>query len=156
HGKAHLASDQYALGITTYEWLCGNPPFRGNTYVEVALQHELMAPPALHDKMALERPEIEQVVGKALAKKPELRFATIQPFANARQEASRSTSPSLSPHASTHLLPRATADQDHAPATLIAPTIPPRFTSDQDHAPAALIAPATTPQSIPILSSEPS
>src|SRR5205807_8880877 len=37
-GKARPASDQYALGILVYEWLCGVRPFSG-TATEIAMQH---------------------------------------------------------------------------------------------------------------------
>src|SRR5258708_1970037 len=42
-GNPCEASDQYALGVIVYEWLCGIPPFQGS-HREVALQH-LMATP---------------------------------------------------------------------------------------------------------------
>ena len=31
-GNPCAASDQYALGILVYEWLCGEPPFRGSLF----------------------------------------------------------------------------------------------------------------------------
>ncbi len=40
-GKAEKASDQYALAIMAYEWLCGYPPFTGG----YCLQHLLSAYP---------------------------------------------------------------------------------------------------------------
>src|SRR5207253_7232981 len=36
-GKARPASDQYALAVVVYEWLCGDLPFHG-TGTEVALK----------------------------------------------------------------------------------------------------------------------
>src|SRR6266516_2320419 len=40
------ASDQYALGVMVYEWLCGEPPFHG-TLFEIFSQHLHQAPPGL-------------------------------------------------------------------------------------------------------------
>ncbi|HEY6408986.1 MAG TPA: serine/threonine-protein kinase [Ktedonobacteraceae bacterium] len=37
-GKPRPASDQYALGLVVYEWLCGKRPFRGSP-IEIAMQH---------------------------------------------------------------------------------------------------------------------
>ncbi len=42
-GKPQPASDQYALGVVVYEWLCGTSPFHG-TLIEVAMQHLTMPP----------------------------------------------------------------------------------------------------------------
>ncbi|HLZ63647.1 MAG TPA: protein kinase [Ktedonosporobacter sp.] len=84
-GKPRPASDQYALGIMVYEWLCGAPPFSG-TYTEVALQHECTAPLPLHEQITI-APEIEEVVLTALAKDPQQRFVNIQAFADALQQA---------------------------------------------------------------------
>src|SRR5579863_5219996 len=38
-GKPRPASDQYALAITVYHWLCGVHPFVGNTTIDIAMQH---------------------------------------------------------------------------------------------------------------------
>src|SRR5437763_5701959 len=49
-GKARPASDQYALAVVVYEWLCGELPFHG-TGTEIAMQHSLNAPPPLREKV---------------------------------------------------------------------------------------------------------
>jgi serine/threonine protein kinase len=85
-GKPVTASDQYALGIVVYEWLTGERPFRG-TFTEVASQHILVAPPPLRQKEPAISPEIEQVVMVALAKEPRRRFANVEAFANAFEQA---------------------------------------------------------------------
>jgi len=41
-GKPRPASDQYALGVVVYEWICGERPFQGS-FVEIHGQH-LSAP----------------------------------------------------------------------------------------------------------------
>jgi len=91
-GKPCPASDQYALGIMAYEWLCGVRPFSG-TATEVAMQHLIEPPPSLHVKVPTIAPEVEQVVLKALAKKPEERFSSVKAFANALEQASQPEQP---------------------------------------------------------------
>src|SRR6266446_10118792 len=43
-GKPRPASDQYALGVVVYEWLCGDCPFYG-TFAELYSQHLFVPPP---------------------------------------------------------------------------------------------------------------
>ncbi len=85
-GKPRPASDQYALGIIVYEWLCGERPF-GGTATEIAMQHFLEPPPSLREKVPAVSPDVEQVVLTALAKDPAARFASVQAFATALQAA---------------------------------------------------------------------
>jgi eukaryotic-like serine/threonine-protein kinase len=87
-GKPRPASDQYALGVVIYEWLCGVHPFKG-TFVEVASQHLFVSPPSLQGINPTITPDIEQVVMTALAKDPKQRFASIRAFANALEQASQ-------------------------------------------------------------------
>src|SRR6266568_4476371 len=78
-GKPRPASDQYALGVMVYEWVCGNRPFNG-TATEVAMQHLLEPPPSLRAQVPTILPDVEHVVMTALAKDPERRFASMQAF----------------------------------------------------------------------------
>src|SRR5579859_5469212 len=89
-GKPRVASDQYALAITVYEWLCGERPFNG-TATEIAMQHALTPPPPLHKKLPTLPPGVEEAVMKALAKDPKERFANVQAFATALEQASQVT-----------------------------------------------------------------
>ena len=94
-GKPRLASDQYALGVIAYEWLCGRRPFTGSL-LETATQHLTKPPPSLREHMPNLSPAIEKVVLRALAKESKQRFASVQDFATALQYAAQGTS---SPHA---------------------------------------------------------
>src|SRR5207248_3383985 len=83
-GHPRAASDQYALGVVVYEWLCGGRPFEGSA-TEVMVQQLTMPPPPLRDRVPTAPVEVEQVVLKALAKDPRQRFASVQDFATALQ-----------------------------------------------------------------------
>ena len=81
-GQSLPASDQYALGIVVYEWLCGTRPFTGEL-PELILQHERALPPPMREKVPSLSLDIEAVVLKALAKSPQERYKRVSEFAEA-------------------------------------------------------------------------
>jgi peptide/nickel transport system substrate-binding protein len=89
-GHPRVASDQYALGVVVYEWLCGERPFEGSV-TEIIVRHLSMPPPPLRERVPTIPPEVERVVLRALAKEPKERFASVQEFATALEDASQRT-----------------------------------------------------------------
>lgn len=85
-GRPCMASDQYALGVMVYEWLCGVRPFRG-TARSIAQQHLSARPPSLCERVPGLPPAVEQVVFRALAKNPRYRFESVLAFADTLGEA---------------------------------------------------------------------
>lgn len=92
-GKPCLASDQYALGVMVYEWLSGIPPFYEGNAIQLGYQHTHEAPPSLRGSLSTVPLAVEQVVLKALAKDPKERWPSIQEFATALAQASKTSSP---------------------------------------------------------------
>ncbi|MGW6913441.1 protein kinase domain-containing protein [Kitasatospora sp. NPDC054939] len=66
------ASDLYSIGVVCYELLTGQPPFSGETVLEVALKHIREPVPELPEVLS---PAVRAFVSTALAKKPEDRYA---------------------------------------------------------------------------------
>jgi serine/threonine protein kinase len=85
-GRPREASDQYALGIVVYEWLCGRQPFHGDM-MQVMYQQVHSAPSPLRNRVPSLSPAVEQVVLQALAKDPQHRFKSVEAFANALEDA---------------------------------------------------------------------
>jgi len=124
-GTPQFASDQYAVGVMVYEWLCGERPFQGS-FAQLITQHQQTPPPPLTAHQPELPVAVERVVLRALAKHPEERFPTITAFATALSQAARGSSPTrilrrphptspLSPY-STLLLPQDEASALHSQA----------------------------------------
>ena len=87
-GKARPTSDQYSLAVIVYEWLTGRCPFQGS-FTEIATQQLFTTPASPRSLNPSISPEVEHILMTALSKNPEARFARVEAFANALDQASR-------------------------------------------------------------------
>jgi serine/threonine protein kinase len=128
-GKARPASDQYSLAIAVYEWLTGKLPFRGS-YMEIITQHLTTLPPPL-DEQSLSLPHaVTLVLWKALSKNPTDRFARVQDFVNALEEAYQSgSSPAISQQATPKGEPVLEVTAIETPRRAVVPRVLPQQTS---------------------------
>ena len=85
-GQPVAATDQYALAVMTYQLLTGSPPFQGRQEQVMYLHFNAQPkPPSMLNPQIPK--EVDAVIMRALAKKPEERFPSISAFANAFQQA---------------------------------------------------------------------
>ena len=76
-------SDVYAMGCVLYEMLAGQAPFVGATAQQLLARHAIDPVPSLHTVRATVPANVEEAIGRALAKAPVDRFTTASEFADA-------------------------------------------------------------------------
>ncbi len=81
--RVDIRGDIYSLGCTLYQLLSGQLPFRGESLAEVVLGHQLMEPPPLDRVRSDVPPQVQAVLRKMMAKRPEDRYQTPQDVAEA-------------------------------------------------------------------------
>jgi serine/threonine protein kinase len=157
-GHACQASDQYALGILAYEWLCGRPPFVGSP-TKIAAQHRFVSPLPLKKRIPSLPSSVEQVILQALAKDQAARFPSVKAFAEALSAACTASPPAPALPRPDHPMlsrthparPGATAlslakrSNSYGARTPLAPTVPDHRSLGTSCLPVFHGAPATRP-----------
>ena len=95
-GTLVQASDQYALAVMTYELLTQRPPFQG-TWREIREQHLRIPPLPPSTFNSRVSPALNEVLLRALAKRPQDRYPSISAFAEAFEQAVSAPAPSSFP-----------------------------------------------------------
>jgi serine/threonine-protein kinase len=79
--------DQYALGCSAFEMLCGEPPFRRDKGLVTIHAHLSDPPPRVTSRRAGLPAEADEVFLRVLAKAPEDRYGSCREFSNALRTA---------------------------------------------------------------------
>ena len=92
-GRVDGAADVYALGCLLYQALIGRVPFHGESDADVMLMHLDAEPPRMPSPLRA----FDPVVARAMAKRPEDRYASASELAAAAQEAAEQSPPDAVP-----------------------------------------------------------
>ena len=86
-GEIDTRADIYSLGIILYQMVTGNVPFKGEMPMKVAIQHLNTLPPQPRNFRPDLPAQAEQVILRALAKRPADRYMFAHDLANAFRQA---------------------------------------------------------------------
>ncbi|HEU4449084.1 MAG TPA: protein kinase [Gaiellaceae bacterium] len=75
--RADEAGDQYSLGVVLYELLTGEVPYPGENVMSIAMRHVTDPVPSVRARRPEVPERVEAVVARALAKRPDERFPTM-------------------------------------------------------------------------------
>jgi eukaryotic-like serine/threonine-protein kinase len=123
-------SDIYSMGVVLYEMLCGDLPFTGESAVDIAMKQVSDTPPPLHRRNRLVSPAMEQVVMRALAKDPALRFSSAKAMAEELARVGRGQSASADTQQATRVIAagdatRVIGREPETATSVMRPTAPP-------------------------------
>jgi serine/threonine-protein kinase len=121
-------TDIYALGCVFFECLTGEPPFKADQEAALLWAHLTQDPPKASERRAGVPPALDEVVGKALAKSKEDRYATCREMVAAARGAisGQPVSPTSTPTVSAPLPPAPPPVPPAAPVSQ-PPAPPPPF-----------------------------
>jgi Rad3-related DNA helicase len=119
--QAEPASDQYALAVMIYEWLCGRRPFTAETHEQLSQQQKEPVPTLRTFNPAIS-PALERVILQALSPDPEQRYPQTQSFADAYLSALLGFTVRATPQPVRFTVPRTplpqTSTEPEAPSTV--------------------------------------
>jgi serine/threonine-protein kinase len=72
--RVDARSDQYSLGVVLYELLTGETPYSGENFMAVAMKHMRDPIPSVRDRRPDVPANVDAIVSRAMAKRPEDRF----------------------------------------------------------------------------------
>src|SRR6266536_6161523 len=82
-GVLRRTSDIYSLGVLLFRMLAGQPPFTGQTPVEVLLKHVRQQPPSVRTLVPTISDAVDGVIRMAMQKRSDDRFASAEELSNA-------------------------------------------------------------------------
>jgi eukaryotic-like serine/threonine-protein kinase len=71
-------SDQYGIGVLLYEVLAGEVPYPADNYMAAAVRHMQDPVPSVRERRRDVSPRVDELIQRALAKRPEDRFPTTE------------------------------------------------------------------------------